>query len=187
MDVTKLRMKIGPHEFEAEGPRESVAAHFEAWKQLIAGRPVTEITVEPAAPRQQTAPPAGTAAGQQTGGASTPRDIFAVDTARKRITLRVSPAGKAQDADAALLILYGYHLCFGDDGQAVLVTRLKEALAASGHPRSRIDRTLARHVTARLLRKTGHRKGSTYQLTKTGYQRAEEMARALRAPFQSST
>ena len=187
MDVTKLRMKIGPHEFEAEGPRELVAAHFEAWKQLIAARPVTEATVEPTAPRQHTAPPARTVAGQQAGGAGTPCDIFAVDTARKRITLRVSPAGKSQDADAALLILYGHHLCFGAEGQAVLVTRLKEALAASGHPRSRIDHTLARHVTARLLKKTGHRKGSTYQLTSTGYQRAEEMARALCATLQPGT
>jgi len=180
MDVTKRRMKIGPHEFEAEGPRELVAAHFEAWKQLIAARPVTEATVEPAVPRQHTAPPAGTVTGQQAGGASTPRDIFAVDTARKRITLRVSPAGKSQDADAALLILYGHRLCFGEEGQAVLVTRLKEALAASGHPRSRIDHTLARHVT-------GHRKGSMYQLTSTGYQRAEEMGRALCATLQSGT
>ena len=96
MDVTNLRMKIGPHEFEAEGPRELVAAHFEAWKQLIAARPATEATVEPAAPRQHTVPPAGTLAAQQAGGASTPRDIFAVDTARKRITLRVSPAGRSR-------------------------------------------------------------------------------------------
>lgn len=176
MDVTKLRMKIGPHEFEAEGPRELVAAHFEAWKQLIAARPVTEATVEPAAPRQQAVTPPGT-----------PRDIFMVDTARKRIILRVSPTGKAQDADAALLILYGHRLCFGEEGQAVLVTRLKEALAASGHPRSRIDHTLARHVRAQLLKKTGHRKGSTYQLTNIGYQRAEEMARVLCATLQPGT
>lgn len=147
MDVTKLRMKIGPHEFEAEGPRELVAAHFEAWKQLIAAHPVAAVTAETAA-----VPPAGTVAGQQAASAATPRDIFAVDPARKRITLRVSPAGKSQDADAALLILYGYRLCFGEEGQAVVVTRLKEALAASGHPRSRIDRTLARHVRARLLK-----------------------------------
>jgi hypothetical protein len=32
--VVKLRMKVGVHEFEAEGPRELVLAQIESWKQL---------------------------------------------------------------------------------------------------------------------------------------------------------
>jgi hypothetical protein len=34
IEVVKLRMKIGVHEFEAEGPRDLVTAQLETWKQL---------------------------------------------------------------------------------------------------------------------------------------------------------
>lgn len=38
-DAIKIRVKIGPHEFEAEGPHEIVDAHFRTWQQLIASDP----------------------------------------------------------------------------------------------------------------------------------------------------
>jgi hypothetical protein len=34
VDVVKLRMKIGVHELEAEGPRDLVMAQLEIWRQL---------------------------------------------------------------------------------------------------------------------------------------------------------
>src|ERR1700691_1148055 len=37
MDNSKLKLKIGPHEFEAEGPTSVIQAQFEAFKELIAG------------------------------------------------------------------------------------------------------------------------------------------------------
>lgn len=175
-EVAKLRVKIGPHEFEAEGPHHVVATHFETWKQLIAARPLSEGA---------TAPPRA-AAGTPAAGDLAGRDIFAADSARQLITLQVSPGGKTPYADAALLILYGYRQSFDQDGRGMLATRLKAAMAASGHGRARVDRTLARHLAARLVRRTGRRKGSTYELTPTGYQRAEGMARALRATLQSA-
>ena len=110
------------------------------------------------------------------------RHLCAVDRQRNLITLRVSPAG---DADAALLLLYGFRQCGADDGQELLATRLQAALAASGYRRGRLDRTLARHRAARLVRQAGHRKGSTYELTPAGYQRAETLAQALHARLPS--
>ncbi|HVO25502.1 MAG TPA: hypothetical protein VMW56_17925 [Candidatus Margulisiibacteriota bacterium] len=170
--VAKLRLKVGPHEFEAEGPREVVAAHFAAWKQLIAAGPHDQ----PAAESPTSSPPA----------AGDVRDLFVTDKWRHLITLRVSPTGEAPLADAALLILYGYPQCLGLDGHEMPVTRLKEALAASGHRRLRIDRTLAAYVADRLLTKTGHRKGTAYALTPAGLERAEKLARALRLTLPSS-
>ena len=166
-----MRLKVGPHEFEAEGPRDVVAAHFEAWKQLIAPRPFNEGAA---------GPPASSPA-----AAGDLRDLFVADKWRHLITLRVSPTGATRLADAALLILYGYQQCLGVDGQDVPATRLKEALAGSGHRRLRIDRTLAGYVAARLLKKTGHRKGTAYELTPEGVQRAEKLAHALRPTLRS--
>ena len=37
MDTFKLRLKVGPHEFEAEGAKDDVQAQFDAWKSLISG------------------------------------------------------------------------------------------------------------------------------------------------------
>jgi hypothetical protein len=176
MEIARLRVKIGAHEFEAEGPRQIVATYFEAWKQLVAVHSPSAGAVVPPLTRADAA--SGAPAASDPAGC----DLFAVDRQRNLLTLRVSPAG---DADAALLLLYGFRQYGVDDGQQLLATRLQAALAASGHRRVRLDRTLARHRAARLVKKTGRRKGSTYELTPAGAQRAETLARALQARLPS--
>ena len=39
MENTRIKIKIGNHEFEAEGPSKIVQEQFEAFKQLIASTP----------------------------------------------------------------------------------------------------------------------------------------------------
>ena len=175
-DVARLRVKLGAHEFEAEGPRDVVAEHFKTWQQLVASSQVAPPALAPVsvATAPVMVPPT-------TAPTPAALDIFAVDASRKLVSLRVYPTGKNQHADAAFLILYGYHECLPRDGQAVDVSRLKTALAASGYRNARIDRTLAAHVSAGSVVKVGYRRGSTYQLTTSGYQRAATLARALQA------
>jgi hypothetical protein len=170
-EVARLRVKIGSHEFEAEGSHQVVATHFEAWKQLLAQHAPAGSPV---------AVPAYAAGALPAGDI---RDLFNTDVRRNMVTLRVPVSAQVPDAEVALLIIYGYGQCFGGDGREVPVTRLKEALAASGHRCDRIDRTLAGYVAAALLKKKGQRKGTAYALTPAGYQRAENRARALRAPL----
>jgi len=62
------------------------------------------------------------------------------------------------------VLLYGFHECLAPRGRTVRVTRLKAALAASGYPDGRVDRTLARHIASGLIGKRGRRIGTTYQL-----------------------
>lgn len=38
MEITKLKMKIGEHEFEAEGPTEVVQTQFAAFREDVAGK-----------------------------------------------------------------------------------------------------------------------------------------------------
>jgi hypothetical protein len=113
--------------------------------------------------------------------------LFAVDPKRSMVTLRRYPGGTAPHADAALLLLYGFHQSLGEDGRAVGVTRLKAALSASGHSGARMDRTLERYRAARLVKKVGRRKGSTYELTPSGSQRAAALVQALGGSVAAAT
>lgn len=174
MDTYKLRIKVGPHEFEAEGPKDSVTAQFEAWKELIASLPAT-----PKANDQTVSKTLRVATEVRTrdGSLALPWDIFDADEKRKLVTLRVHPIGEQKYADAALLIVYGYRQSSEQD--EVLVTKLKESMEVSGLRPARIDRIIAPHIKAGLLMKTGLGKGGKYRLTNTGFAKADEMARAL--------
>lgn len=92
METFRLRVKIGPHEFEAEGPKDSVMAQFEAWKTLIGSTPATTPPVS------KVVAPATEVPTRE--GLSAPWDVFEVDEKRRLVTLRVHPTGETRDADA---------------------------------------------------------------------------------------
>jgi hypothetical protein len=173
MGTYKLRVKIGLHEFEAEGPVSDVKAQFKAWKELIgsgsAGVPSTIDTNKKLSPYVTEV--------RTREGYAAPWDIFNLDDKRKMVTLRVHPTGENRDADAALLILYGYKQSLQQD--EVPVTRLKESMEVSGLRPERIDRTLGVHIRSGLIMKAGRAKGGKYRLTNTGFTSADAMARSL--------
>ena len=151
----KLRMKIGVHEFEADGPRDVVLAHLDTWMRAAGLRP------------------AGTGATD----APAPGRLFGVDAARQLVTLRVRIDGRRRNADAALLLLHGFETCLGDgNATGVAATRLREAMSASGYRLQRLDRTLAPYVTAGLVQKAGRHKHESYSLTESGGRRAVALA-----------
>ncbi len=159
-DVVKLRMKIGIQEFEAEGPRDLVLAQLELWQHL-----------------------AGFATGPRPtsgDGDAVARTLFSIDDRDQLVALRLRPGGQRRNADAALLLLYGYRTCFAvAEGAAVPARRLQAALAASGHRPKRIGRTLAPHIAAGWVRKGGSHKHETYALTGPGQAHAATLARQL--------
>jgi hypothetical protein len=167
----KLRMKLGEHEFDAEGAPELVAGHLRTWQSLVAAR----------SPAAAGSPAAGGPAAASTANGSS--DVFAVDEQRKLVTLRVHPRSKTPRADAALLLLYALQRTWYARGGAVPATRVQAALSASGYARSRINRTLETYRRAGLVRQRGRRKASTYQLTATGIQRADALAATRNGPF----
>ena len=158
-------MKLGEHEFEAEGPPELIAAHFATWRDLLgafaqSGDGAAVLRPAPASDRAAS-------------------DLFAVDAQRKLVTLRRYPGGKWPDADAVLLLLYGFRHVLGENARAVGVTRLQRALAESGRADARIYRTLEGYRGAGLVRKFGRRRATSYQLTASGEERATALARTL--------
>src|SRR5947209_4527541 len=56
MDTQKLKIKIGEHEFEAEGPTEIIKEQFAIFKDLIASTPATKKE-KPAETSQQSPVP----------------------------------------------------------------------------------------------------------------------------------
>jgi hypothetical protein len=181
VENSKLKVKVGPHEFDAEGPKDEVSAQFSAWKELIAALP--QASPEPAKRSVATViPPTAITEVKTREGFAMPWDIFGDQTDRDLMTLRVHPpAGETRDADAILLVLYGYRKA-GNDGQGVAevpVTKLKESLDVSGLRIPRIDRAVAPYIRSGYILKAGRAKGGIYRLTNTGYARAEELAHRL--------
>lgn len=174
MDSHRLRVKIGEHEFEAEGSAESVTAQFEAWKELIAlaSHPLKKpndgfLKLSRAAEEAKTTD----------GFRAATWDIYDCDEKKRLVSLKVHPTGESRDADALLLILWGYKMSFSLD--EVPVTLLKTSMERSGIHTGRIDRSIAPLQSQGLVLKGGHGKGGKYRLTTIGLSRAEEMARIL--------
>jgi len=169
----KLRVKIGVNEFEAEGEAEWVSAQVETWRELLSAAPRTPPAGRPA--EEAEPPPDEEGLGEDLAPKLT--KVFAVDKRKKLVTLRVQPSGNQREADAILLLLFGYTKLLGQDD--VLVGLVKESMADSGLRVDRVDRAIAPHQTAGYARKGGTAKGSKYRLTNTGETRARELVSVL--------
>jgi hypothetical protein len=179
MATAKIRAKIGVHEFEAEGSEALVSAQYNAWKEMVE----KSQQIAPHSESTHASVPASLVTEVRLrDGYAAPWDIFGREKDEDLMPLRVHPpAGETRDADAILLIMYGYRKA-GNQGEGlseVAVTRLKESLDVSGLKVARIDRTAAPYVKAGYLLKSGRGKGGIYRLTVTGYKKAEEMAQKL--------
>lgn len=175
-ETFKLRVKVGIHEFDAEGPKDEVNARFEAWQEMIRA---------PAQPAGVTLRTTGTVTNPiPTVEAPLPRiqsleavRVFSVDERRDLVTLRIHPQGETADADAVLVLVYGYLEMLDID--EVQVTKLTQSVRKSGLRADRIDRAAAPHVRSNLLIKTGTGKGGRYTLSNTGRERAEALVKEL--------
>ena len=177
MESHKLRIKVGEHEFEAEGSPKDVTEQFHAWKELIASTPKSasgsDLGVREGKPKL----PGNVTEVKTQDGYAAPWDIFDIDDKRKLVTLKIHPTGDDKDEQALLLLLFGYKKSYGQD--EVLATKLIASMQVSGLRPGRIDRTLAGFIDAGLVLNSGRGKGSKYRLTNTGYAKADETAREL--------
>jgi hypothetical protein len=172
MDTCRLRIKIGPYEMEAEGPRDFVEKHYSSFSEKLpqntqlvprAGNPVV-----PAITPNET--PLNALAGvfhQESDG---------------RLTLIGRPSGENRETDAALLILYGYKELRGLD--AVSADDLLYGLKQAGFPIDRADRVMIRGENQGLVRRTGIRRGTRYRLTVPGIAKAKAIGQELKDFFQ---
>ncbi len=183
MSAYKLRIKIGQHEFEAEGEEATVKAQFEEFKAIIA-TPITErqpppATAESGNPQNTSAtnplqgsPPGGPALADQLSR------IVRVD-GKRPITLSALPRGEQREGDATLILLLAYRVFWQQDEMAG--ARLLDGLQQSGYAVDRVDRVMDPFIDGPepLICRTGVRRGVRYRLTTRGLARATELAKDL--------
>jgi hypothetical protein len=168
MEPYKLHLKIGPHEFSAEGPIDVVKQDYEAWKVLIRSAPA-EI--------EESSRPSGDNGGTAVTAEPIARDqiekIYLLDEKRDMLSLRMLPRSDDRDADVLLLVILGYKLAKQVD--EVMVTQLKPAMRQSGCLVERVDQVAAKYVRRGLLNKGGVGKGGRYSLTNSGLEKATSL------------
>jgi len=170
MDSTRIKVRIGDHEFEAEGPPELVQAQFEAFRDLIKSSPVQRI--ESPSPTETTE-----VVSALTATASSHvrlEKIMGVDG--RIVSLTALPASTEE---AALLIMLGNK----DLRNNLTVTgqEIGDGLAQSGQLVARVDRIMEKHIRDALVLKLGLGRGTRYRLTNQGLTRALAIARELSA------
>jgi hypothetical protein len=164
MGEYRLKIKIGAHEFEAEGPADAVAKQFKDFKELIASLPETSA---PAIPNG--IPPASVAVN------SLPAPVSALDKIFKAEGRVVSlTALPATVADAALLLLLGQREY--RKNEASTSSEISDGLSQSGYTPGRIDRIMEDFVGDGWVIKTGVRRGTRYRLTNQGLLKAQKLA-----------
>jgi hypothetical protein len=169
MDITtKIKTKIGGHEFEAEGPVDIVNAQFEAFRQLISTMPRTGAVSSGSEAVNSKQNQVDTVGNKHL-------DIAKVMHVSGRI---VSLTALPQSIeDAALLILLGHK----DLRNNVAVTgqEVGDGLAQSGRPVARVDRVMERAITEAYVLKSGIKRSTRYRLTNQGLVKALNIAKAL--------
>lgn len=175
-ETHKLRIKIGDAEFEAEGSQESIKLQYDAFLAALAATP----KAAPVSPPGNSFPWNGVQGVGAAGDIGANQDqliakAYNADGDKDLVSLKYLPKGDAREADALLLLLYGYSKLKG--AEAVLGTQLLRAARQSGLPLDRVDRHIAKHET--FLMKGGARKGMKYSLNNQGFVKAAELLKLL--------
>lgn len=161
----RLKIKIGEHEFEAEGPVEAVQVQFTEFKQLIA-------TVPPA-PSKKTTEAKTNEIGTSNEVESVPLGkIVRVDRRIVSLTARAGSLG-----DSILVILLGQKEF--RNNEASTGSEIIDGLKHSGQVVSRIDATMETLASEGDVIKTGTHRGTRYRLTNQGLARARGIAKEI--------
>lgn len=168
MDTTRIKVKIGDNEFDAEGPTAIVQAQFKAFQEIVSTMP---RVAAPSQPKHEQQPI------MQQGDAGNFPHIPVekiLHVSGRVVSLTALPKSSA---DAALLILLGHK----DLRNNVSVTgqEIGDGLDQSGHPVPRVDRVMEKALEEALVLKTGIKRGTRYRLTNQGLSKALNIAKEL--------
>lgn len=165
---TRLKIKIGDYEFEAEGPVATVQAQLDAFKELVANAPKVSPTTAAAndePPSNREAPPPK-------------NDQLRLDAIMKVEARIVSlTVNAASVEDAIRLILLGQKFYRSND--TVSGAEIIDGLKQSGIVVDRVDRQMKKIADEGHVIVVGIRRATRYRLTNAGVNRAQEIAREL--------
>jgi len=173
----KIQVKIGDSEFLAEGGEETVKAAFKQFLEAIKSAVPARPTAAPDAPKNESSGDDKTSLPMER---AEPPDralleqIFSKEGDLLSLRLLPPPDRKSRQADAAILLMYGYRALL--QLQEVPVTKLTEGLRRSGISVTRLDRFIGVHTS--LFMKGGTRIGGRYTLNNQGVRTAETWLRS---------
>jgi len=159
MSESRLRIKFGEHEFEAEGSTESVERQLEIFKRLVIPGTALKAAMETT---QESAKDQATLSLEKI-----------MNVQGRTVSLRAA----AKVDDAVLLLLLGqrqfrqHHILSGKD--------VMNGLRASGFKVRRADLVLKKLSGAGSIIAIGRYRARRYQLSKSGLDGAEQIARRL--------
>lgn len=179
-DSHHLKMKLGPHEFEATGSPESVREQFQAFKEMITA--IGFAAQQPATPPPPKLPQEEPYDPQKVIDIAASRPL-AVDNGLSQITRvdgrSVSLTARPVDiSNGVLVILYGQKVLRQNDGVtgAEVIQGLR---ATGGYSFDRIDRVLDRMAREGDIIAFGEHRGKRYRLSHTGMVKARTLAADL--------
>jgi hypothetical protein len=164
MDVYKLKMKIGEHEFEAEGPTDMVQAQFEAFRELVSVTPARPTVTPPPTPGGGAPPPNG--------------DDLKLDKVMRQEGRVVSLTARGANVeDEIMLVLLGQKLM--RDNDSVTGAEIIEGLRLTGRTVNRVDYQLDKMTDAGDVITIGVGRARRYRLTNQGLTKGRELARTI--------
>jgi hypothetical protein len=168
METTRIKVKIGEHEFDAEGPVETVQAQFETFRALVSTTPRQNLQAKIGENLQA----------NDTNDTSKSLPHIPIEQIMHLSGRVVSLTALPKSAtDAALLIMLGQR----DLRANVSVTgqELGDGLAQSGREVPRVDRIMDQALKDSWVLKTGVKRGTRYRLTNLGLSKALGIAKEL--------
>ncbi len=166
METSRLKIKIGEHEFESEGPSEIVQAQFAGFKELIGSLPQPVTPTTPAESPSQSETANGTALSLDR--------IMKLDGRVVSLTARC-----ASLEDEILLVLLGQKAL--RNNESVTGAEIMDGLKLTGRTVARIDYQIDKMAEAGDVITVGTGRARRYRLTNTGASKATTTANSLLA------
>jgi len=185
-EFRRLKMKIGEAEFEADVPENKVQPMYAQFLFLLerrsqsGARPIAAgVAAHQQEPDIEATFRIGPAAESLSGQSFDQALLSRVFDLREdgAVTLKMLPNGPDKNADAMLLLLFGYHQLKNEE--CVLATELFRAAEWSGISLRRPAKEFIRN--GRFVIRGGQRKGSHYSLNSQGFAMAKEIAARMSA------
>jgi hypothetical protein len=175
---TRLKLKLGVHEFEAEGPPDLVMSQLQAFKELIAAMPPTPAAVisPPGASLALTGSTPAVLIEQ--GSPDTPPETLGRIMKVEDRVVSLTARARSTD-DAVLLLLYGQKVIRAND--SVTGAEVISGLTATGIKIDRVDRLLEKAGEIGDVIVVGSGRGKRYRLTNSGFAKTRAIANELLA------
>ncbi len=176
-NTTRLKIKIGPHEFEAEGSSQAVNEQFQMFKEMVAAAPASIPTYPRTQSEAPTLSPVSPAAnGNEPENADNSlHKIVEHDNDERVVSLTVKPQS-VEEAILVMLLAQKWLLANETVTGSAIIDGLK---STGGMEFTRVDRLLEKMGREGNIIVIGERRSKRYRLTNAGITKARTIANDL--------